>query len=94
MYTSFYLSKSNAGKEVFRAVWKELNVSLAGVAKNVDSVADIWMCAPVNHHGRDHYLLRPPFCECKRAGGQMLSQHINAEDKHYVDYDEFGGAPK
>jgi hypothetical protein len=80
MYTSFYLSKSNAGKEVFRAVWKELNVSLAGVAKNVDSVADIWMC--------------PPFCECKRAGGQMLSQHINAEDKHYVDYDEFGGAPK
>jgi hypothetical protein len=94
LYRSSYITNSKAGTEVFRAVWKELNESLVGVANKVDSVVDAWMCAPVSHSGRDHYWRRPPFCECQPFGGPMLSQHIDAEDKHYVDYDEVGGAPK
>lgn len=89
IFTSYFRGLSGNAHELFNMVWKELNLSIHdnGVADSLAPVMDAYQRCPVRHTDNAHFWQRPPFCKCRPYGGMMLKNHIDSEEKHYVDYD-------
>ncbi|CBX97088.1 hypothetical protein IAQ61_007969 [Plenodomus lingam] len=89
IFTSYYRSLSHADDELFDMVWKELGLSIEDLRKDIGAVISAYGRCPVEHTGRTHIWLRPPFCECKdkNSGGVIRAHEIDSEEKHYINYE-------
>ena len=76
------------GGELFKMVWKELDLSVEDLRYDVGFVRSYWDKCPVGHGGETHVWQRPPFCKCKPFGGRIQQTHLITEEKHFVDYDK------
>ncbi|KAH7345833.1 hypothetical protein BKA66DRAFT_576880 [Pyrenochaeta sp. MPI-SDFR-AT-0127] len=87
VYTSYNRALSDTSKVLFDFVWKQLNLNIDGMLKNLSPVVKAYQCYPVSHTSRTYIWQRPPFCKCQNSGGVIRAHQIDSEDKHFVDYD-------
>jgi hypothetical protein len=92
VYTSYIRGFGAATDGLFDVVWKELGLNLESFVDGIVPFIDAWERRPVQHTGHTYVWRMPAWCECQKIGGEIRKAHIDAEGKHYVDYERNGRA--
>ncbi|OAL47543.1 kinase-like protein, partial [Pyrenochaeta sp. DS3sAY3a] len=86
-YMSYQHGLSRSGNQLFGMVWKELDIRIKDMMDVVEPVMSAYKWCPISHTGEEKSYQRPAFCKCKPYGGFIRSAHVDAESKHFIDYD-------
>lgn len=86
-FMSYRRALSPNGTQLFNMVWREFDLRIKDMMEGVKPVMEAYKWCPISHTGSGKGWQRPAFCKCKPYVGRILAQHVDAEMKHFVDYD-------